>query len=282
MENELIAFIKNALYEDIREGDHSAMACIPENAVGKAKLLVKDKGIIAGIEVAKKICEVYDPNLSITSFMNDGDSIQTGDIVLEIEGSARSILTTERLILNCMQRMSGIATQTNQLVQLIQGTGTKLLDTRKTTPGIRFLEKWAVRIGGGVNHRFGLYDMIMIKDNHIDFAGGIDRALEAVRQYQLENGLNLKVEIEVRNENELREAIAHGGFDRIMLDNFSPEDIRNVLPIIPEKYETEASGGIIISTIREYAETGIQFISVGALTHSVKCIDLSLKSEFGL
>jgi nicotinate-nucleotide pyrophosphorylase (carboxylating) len=282
MENELIQFIKNALFEDIREGDHSALACIPSNAVGKAKLLVKDNGIIAGIEVAKKICEVYDTNLSITSIMNDGDSIQIGDIVLEIEGSARSILTTERLILNCMQRMSGIATQTNQLVKLIQGTGTKLLDTRKTTPGIRFLEKWAVRIGGGVNHRFGLYDMIMIKDNHIDFAGGIKQALEAVREYQTANNLNLNVEIEVRNENELHEALGCGGFNRIMLDNFSPAEIKRVLPFIPEIYETEASGGITISTIREYAETGVQFISVGALTHSVKCLDLSLKSEFSL
>jgi nicotinate-nucleotide pyrophosphorylase (carboxylating) len=282
MENALIQFIKNALFEDIREGDHSALACIPSNALGKAKLLVKDNGIIAGIEVAKKICEVYDPNLSITSFMNDGDSIQMGDIVLEIEGPARSILTTERLILNCMQRMSGIATQTNQLVNLIQGTGTKLLDTRKTTPGIRFLEKWAVRIGGGVNHRFGLYDMIMIKDNHIDFAGGIKQALEAVREYQTANNLNLNVEIEVRNEKELYEALGCGGFNRIMLDNFSPAEIKRVLPLIPEIYETEASGGITISTIREYAETGVQFISVGALTHSVKCLDLSLKSEFSL
>jgi nicotinate-nucleotide pyrophosphorylase (carboxylating) len=282
MENELIQFIKNALFEDIREGDHSALACIPSNAVGKAKLLVKDNGIIAGIEVAKKICEIYDTNLSITSFMNDGDSIQIGDIALEIEGPARSILTTERLILNCMQRMSGIATQTNQLVHLIQGTGTKLLDTRKTTPGIRFLEKWAVRIGGGVNHRFGLYDMIMIKDNHIDFAGGIKQALEAVREYQSANNLNLNVEIEVRNENELHEALGCGGFNRIMLDNFSPAEIKRVLPLIPEKYETEASGGITISTIREYAETGVQFISVGALTHSVKCLDLTLKSEFSL
>ena len=282
MGNELIQFIKNALFEDIREGDHSALACIPSNALGKAKLLVKDNGIIAGIEVAKKICEVYDPNLSITSFMNDGDSIQMGDIVLEIEGPARSILTTERLILNCMQRMSGIATQTNQLVHLIQGTDTKLLDTRKTTPGIRFLEKWAVRIGGGVNHRFGLYDMIMIKDNHIDFAGGIKQALEAVREYQTANNLNLNVEIEVRNEKELYEALGCGGFNRIMLDNFSPAEIKRVLPLIPEIYETEASGGITISTIREYAETGVQFISVGALTHSVKCLDLSLKSEFSL
>jgi nicotinate-nucleotide pyrophosphorylase (carboxylating) len=282
MENALIQFIKNALFEDIREGDHSALACIPSNALGKAKLLVKDNGIIAGIEVAKKICEVYDPNLSITTFMNDGDSIQMGDIALEIEGSARSILTTERLILNCMQRMSGIATQTNQLVHLIQGTDTKLLDTRKTTPGIRFLEKWAVRIGGGVNHRFGLYDMIMIKDNHIDFAGGIKQALEAVREYQTANNLNLNVEIEVRNEKELHEALGCGGFNRIMLDNFSPAEIKRVLPLIPEIYETEASGGITISTIREYAETGVQFISVGALTHSVKCLDLSLKSEFSL
>jgi nicotinate-nucleotide pyrophosphorylase (carboxylating) len=282
MENELIAFIKNALYEDVRDGDHSALACVPENATGIAKLLVKDNGIIAGIDVAKKICEVFDPKLKIITFSEDGNSVQKGDIVLEIEGSARSILTTERLILNCMQRMSGIATQTHQIVSLIKGTNAKLLDTRKTTPGIRFLEKWAVHIGGGVNHRFGLYDMIMIKDNHIDFAGGIKQAIEAVIDYQSKNNLNLKVEIEVRNEKELRDAIACGGFDRIMLDNFNPGEIKRVLPLIPEKYETEASGGITISTIREYAETGIQFISVGALTHSVKCFDLSLKSEFGL
>jgi len=282
MENELISFLKNALDEDIRDGDHSAIACIPEKAQGKAKLLVKDNGIIAGIEVAKKICELFDSTLNITTFKTDGDAVEKGDIALLIEGSARSILTTERLILNCMQRMSGIATQTHQIVSLIKGTKTKLLDTRKTTPGIRFIEKWAVRIGGGVNHRFGLYDMIMIKDNHIDFAGGVKQALYAVQQYQSTNNLNLKVEIEVRNEKELNEALACGGFDRIMLDNFSPQEIKRVLPIIPEKYETEASGGITISTIREYAETGIQFISVGALTHSVKCLDLSLKSEFGL
>jgi nicotinate-nucleotide pyrophosphorylase (carboxylating) len=282
MENELISFLKNALDEDIRDGDHSAIACIPEKAQGKAKLLVKDNGIIAGIEVAKKICELFDSTLNITTFKVDGDAVEKGDIALLIEGSARSILTTERLILNCMQRMSGIATQTHQIVSLIKGTNSKLLDTRKTTPGIRFLEKWAVRIGGGVNHRFGLYDMIMIKDNHIDFAGGVKQALIAVQQYQSINNLNLKVEIEVRNEKELNEALACGGFDRIMLDNFSPQEIKRVLPIIPEKYETEASGGITISSIREYAETGIQFISVGALTHSVKCLDLSLKSEFGL
>lgn len=282
MENELISFLKNALDEDIRDGDHSAIACIPEKAQGKAKLLVKDNGIIAGIEVAKKICELFDSTLNITTFKVDGDVVEKGDIALLIEGSARSILTTERLILNCMQRMSGIATQTHQIVSLIKGTNSKLLDTRKTTPGIRFLEKWAVRIGGGVNHRFGLYDMIMIKDNHIDFAGGVKNALHAVQQYQSTNNLNLKVEIEVRNEKELNEALACGGFDRIMLDNFSPQEIKRVLKIIPEKYETEASGGITISSIREYAETGIQFISVGALTHSVKCLDLSLKSEFGL
>lgn len=280
MEQELIMFIKNALYEDVREGDHSALACIPENAKGKAKLLVKDNGIIAGVEVAKKICEVFDPKMKITSFSKDGDIVKKGEIALEIEGSARSILTTERLILNCMQRMSGIATQTNQIVDLIGGTKAKLLDTRKTTPGIRFIEKWAVRIGGGQNHRFGLYDMIMIKDNHIDFAGGIKQALVAVKEYQTKKKLNLKVEIEVRNEKELKEALSCGGFDRIMLDNFSPSEIRKALLLIPEKYETEASGGISIHSIKDYAETGINFISVGALTHSVKTFDLSLKSEF--
>ena len=282
MQKEIELFIQGALAEDIGGGDHSSLACIPESATGTAKLLVKESGILAGVEVAKSIALCFDKSLVIDVFMKDGDSIKPGDIVFEISGSARSILTTERLMLNCMQRMSGIATQTNSIVKLIAGTKTTLLDTRKTTPGMRLLEKWAVKIGGGQNHRFGLFDMIMIKDNHVDFAGGIKQALEAVKKYQQSKNLNLKVELEVRNEKELLEALSIGGFDRIMLDNFSPELIKTVLPQIPDNIETEASGGITIDTIRTYAETGVQFISVGALTHSVKSLDLSLKSEFGL
>ncbi len=280
MQKELEDFILTALAEDIGSGDHTALACIPQTAQGSAKLLVKETGILAGVEVAKSIASCFDSSLKFDFFMKDGDIIKPGDIAFEISGSARSILTTERLILNCMQRMSGIATQTKSIVKLIEGTNTTLLDTRKTTPGLRFLEKWAVKIGGGQNHRFGLYDMIMIKDNHVDFAGGIKQALEAVQKYQLNKNLNLKVELEVRNEKELFEALSVGGFDRIMLDNFSPELIKSVLPKIPEAIETEASGGITIDTIRAYAETGVQFISVGALTHSVKSLDLSLKSSF--
>jgi len=280
MQKELEDFIQRAFVEDIGEGDHTSLSCIPESAKGSAKLLVKEIGILAGVDVAKSIATYFDSSLKFDFFMNDGDIIKPGDIAFEISGSARSILTTERLILNCMQRMSGIATQTNSIVKLIEGTNATLLDTRKTTPGLRFLEKWAVKIGGGQNHRFGLYDMIMIKDNHVDFAGGIQQALENVKNYQQSKNLNLKVELEVRNERELDEALAIGGFDRVMLDNFSPEQIKLVLPKIPNTIETEASGGITLETIRNYAETGVQFISVGALTHSVKSLDLSLKSTF--
>ena len=260
MQKELEDIIQRALAEDIGSGDHTALACIPESAKGSAKLLVKETGILAGVEVAKSIASYFDSSLKFDFFMNDGDAIKPGDIAFEISGSARSILTTERLILNCMQRMSGIATQTKSIVKLIEGTNTTLLDTRKTTPGLRFLEKWAVKIGGGQNHRFGLYDMIMIKDNHVDFAGGIKQALEAVQKYKLSKKLNLKVELEVRNEKELDEALAIGGFDRVMLDNFSPKQIKLVLPKIPNTIETEASGGITLETIRNYAETGVQFI----------------------
>jgi nicotinate-nucleotide pyrophosphorylase (carboxylating) len=280
MQKELEDFIQRAFLEDIGEGDHTSLSCIPESATGRAKLIVKESGIIAGVNVAKSIASWYDASLKFVVFIADGSFVQKGDIAFEISGSARSILTTERLILNCMQRMSGIATQTNSIVKLIEGTNATLLDTRKTTPGLRFLEKWAVKIGGGQNHRFGLYDMIMIKDNHVDFAGGIQQALENVKNYQQSKNLNLKVELEVRNERELDEALAVGGFDRVMLDNFSPEQIKLVLPKIPNTIETEASGGITIETIRNYAETGVQFISVGALTHSVKSLDLSLKSFF--
>jgi nicotinate-nucleotide pyrophosphorylase (carboxylating) len=272
--------IDNALMEDIGEGDHSTLACVPENALGKAKLIIKEDGVLAGVELAEMIFKRFDPELRITVFIKDGAKVKVGDIAFTVEGSSRSILSTERLVLNFMQRMSGIATQTARICSLIEGTDTKLLDTRKTTPGIRYLEKWAVRIGGGFNHRFALYDMIMLKDNHIDYAGGITNAIKRTHEYLESNGKNLKIEVEVRNEDELREVINVGGVHRIMLDNFSPEEIKRVLPIIPMQFETEASGGITENNIRAYAETGVQFISVGALTHSVKSLDMSLKADF--
>lgn len=272
--------IRNALTEDIGEGDHSTLACVPENAVGKARLLIKDTGILAGVELAEKIFHTYDPSLRVEVFMQDGTAVQPGDIVFEVSGSSRSILSTERLVLNFMQRMSGIATQTHALTRLIEGTSAKLLDTRKTTPGIRFIEKWAVRIGGGYNHRFALYDMIMLKDNHIDYAGGIEQAILRTRDYLKQTGRDLKVEIEVRNTHELEQVLAVGQVDRIMLDNFTPDQIREALKRIPKGLEVEASGGITLETIRSYAETGVDFISVGALTHSFESLDMSLKADF--
>lgn len=272
--------IANALREDIGDGDHSTLSCVPENGIGTARLLVKDSGIIAGVELAEKIFKTFDPNLEIEVFIRDGQVVKYGDIAFIVKGSSRSILSTERLVLNFMQRMSGIATQTNQIVSLIEGTNVKLLDTRKTTPGIRYMEKWAVRIGGGHNHRFALYDMIMLKDNHVDYAGGIRPAIEKANHYLKETGKSLKIEIEVRNEAELAEVIEVGQVDRIMLDNFSPERIVAALKTIPDHYEVEASGGITLETIREYAETGVDFISVGALTHSFKSLDMSLKAVY--
>lgn len=270
--------IDNALREDIGDGDHSTLACVPENAHGKAKLLVKEDGILAGVELAQMIFHRFDPQLTIDVLIQDGTPVKKGDIAFTVSGSSRSILSTERLVLNFMQRMSGIATQTHKIVSLIDGCDTKLLDTRKTTPGIRYMEKWAVRIGGGHNHRFALYDMIMLKDNHIDYAGGIPQAIERVHAYLKAHNKDLKIEVEVRNEDELQQVLQTGGVHRIMLDNFTPDEIRKVLPLIPDTYETEASGGITLDTIRSYAETGIQYISVGALTHSVKSLDLSLKA----
>jgi len=272
--------IQNALREDIGDGDHSTLSCVPEHATGVAKLLVKGEGVMAGIALAKRVFELFDPSLEVTTFINDGDQVQYGDVAFEVKGSSRSILSTERLVLNFMQRMSGIATQTSKIVKLIDGTGVKLLDTRKTTPGVRYLEKWAVRIGGGYNHRFALYDMIMLKDNHVDYAGGITPAIERANVYLKETGRDLKIEIEVRNETELTEAIAVGNVDRIMLDNFTPARIVAALKTIPDHFEVEASGGITIETIRSYAETGVDFISVGALTHSFESLDMSLKATF--
>jgi nicotinate-nucleotide pyrophosphorylase (carboxylating) len=272
--------IERALLEDIGDGDHSSLACVPESASGKATLYVKDDGILAGVDLAVRIFRKYDPSLEVDVRIIDGTPVKKGDIAFTVTGASRSILATERLVLNFMQRMSGIATQTNQIVSLLEGTQTRLLDTRKTTPCIRYMEKWAVRIGGGENHRFALYDMIMLKDNHIDYAGGIKPAIERTQAYLKASGKNLKVEVEVRDLKELNQVLAVGGVDRIMLDNFTPSALEEALKLIPSKYETEASGGITLETIREYAETGVDFISVGALTHSFKSLDMSLKAEF--
>lgn len=270
--------IDEALREDIGDGDHTADACIPAEARGKAKLLVKEDGVIAGVELAQRIFSRFDQNLNVECFIEDGSEIKIGDIVLTVEGPSRSILKTERLVLNFMQRMSGIASKTAQLNKLIEGTKAKLLDTRKTTPLLREIEKWAVKIGGGVNHRFGLYDMVMIKDNHIDMAGGIPQAIERVRQHLKAIGKDLKIEIEVRDFDELNQALAARGFHRVMLDNFHPNDERRAVELIAGKYETEASGGITENTIRAHALAGVDYISVGALTHHIKSLDLSLKA----
>lgn len=270
------ALIANSLREDIGDGDHTSIACIPAKAKGKARLLVKESGIIAGIELAKFIIQKVDRTLRITQLIKDGSSVKPGDVAFTIAGSAQSILKAERLILNCMQRMSGIATKTNKLIQLCKGTNSKVIDTRKTTPGLRMLEKWAVKIGGGSNHRFGLYDMILIKDNHIDFAGSIEKAIEAANKYQKKK--KLKIEIEARNMNELKQILAVGKVQRIMLDNFSLPDLKKAIKLINGEYETEASGGITEKNIRNYALCGVDYISIGALTHSVKSLDLSLKS----
>ncbi|MBI2269201.1 MAG: carboxylating nicotinate-nucleotide diphosphorylase [Bacteroidetes bacterium] len=269
-------FIANSLREDVGDGDHTSIACIPAKVKGKARLLVKENGVIAGIELAKFIVKKVDRNLRIRQLIKDGSTVKPGDVAFTIEGSARSILKAERLILNCMQRMSGIATKTNKLVQLCKGTKAKVIDTRKTTPGLRFLEKWAVKIGGGSNHRFGLYDMILIKDNHIDFAGGIEKAIEAANKYQKKK--KLKIEIEARNMTEVKQILTAGKVQRIMLDNFPISDLKRAVKLINRKYETEASGGITEKNIRNYALCGVDYISIGALTHSVKSLDLSLKS----
>lgn len=273
-------FIKSALTEDIQDGDHSSMACVPADARSKAVLLIKETGVLAGMQVAQRICEIYDPSLQMTALLNDGDNVEYGQIAFTLEGSARSILAVERLLLNCMQHMSGVATKTAYYVALIAGTNCTLLDTRKTTPSMRLLDKYAVKIGGGSNHRFGLYDMIMLKDNHIDYAGGLAAALERTHVYLTDQKLKLKVEVEVRSIDELKELLAISQpYDRIMLDNFSPEDLKVALTMIPSTIETEASGGITEETIRSYAQTGVQYISVGALTHSVKALDMSLKAQ---
>ena len=279
MDKELVdPFIINALNEDVGDGDHTSLATIPEGTMGKARLLVKDHGVLAGVELAKEIFYVVDPTLKLTIFINDGAEIKPRDIVLEVEGSVHCILKAERLVLNCMQRMSGIATQTDRIVDLLKGTNTQVLDTRKTTPGMRYLDKWAVRIGGGVNHRFGLYDMILIKDNHVDYSGGIRQAIENTHEYMTTHHKKLAIEIEVRNLDELEEVLQTGGVDRILLDNFNFSDLKQAVNMIEGRYITEASGGITIDNVREYANCGVDYISIGALTHSVKCLDLSLKA----
>jgi nicotinate-nucleotide pyrophosphorylase (carboxylating) len=274
----LFNFIQNALKEDVGSGDHTSLACIPADAKSKAKLIVKEDYILAGVEVALEIFKVVDSSLKVEVLINDGKAIKKGDIAFIVEGSSQNILTAERLVLNCMQRMSGIATLTNQAANLIKDLPCKLLDTRKTTPGFRLLEKMAVKIGGGENHRFGLYDMMMIKDNHVDYAGGIKNAIERCVEYQKQNNLNLKIEIETRNIDEVNQVLTIGKIDRIMLDNFSTENLAAAIKLINNKYETEASGGITNETLRNYALTGVNFISMGALTHSAKNIDLSLKA----
>lgn len=277
--NELIdRLIDLAFAEDIGDGDHTTLSCIPATAMGKSKLLIKEAGVLAGIEIAKEIFHRFDPTMKVEVFINDGAEVKPGDVAMIVEGKIQSLLQTERLMLNVMQRMSGIATMTRRYVKRLEGLHTRVLDTRKTTPGMRMLEKEAVKIGGGVNHRIGLFDMILLKDNHVDFAGGIENAITRCHEYLKAKGKDLKIEIEVRNLDELREVMRVGGVDRIMLDNFTPELTREAVKIVDGKYETESSGGITFDTIRDYAECGVDFISVGALTHSVKGLDMSFKA----
>lgn len=270
--------IKLWFAEDIGDGDHTTLSCIPAEARGKSQLIIKEDGVLAGVEVAKRIFGAFDPDLKMTQLLHDGDRVKKGDVAFEVEGRIQSLLQTERLMLNVMQRMSGIATRTAEYVKRLEGTHTRVLDTRKTTPGLRLLEKEAVKIGGGCNHRIGLYDMILLKDNHVDFAGGIDKAITRAKEYCQAKGKDLKIEIEVRNFDEIRQVLTVGGVDRIMLDNFTPADTRKAVELIGGRYETESSGGITFDTLRDYAECGVDYISVGALTHSVKSLDMSFKA----
>ncbi len=267
-----------AFSEDIGDGDHTTLCCIPEDAMGKSHLLIKENGVLAGVEVAKRVFNRFDPTMQVEVLIQDGTEVKVGDIVMIVTGKVRSLLQTERLMLNIMQRMSGIATQTRKYVKLLEGTNTRVLDTRKTTPGLRMLEKAAVKIGGGTNHRIGLFDMILLKDNHVDFAGGIANAINRCHDYLEKNQLDLKIEIEVRNFDELQQVLDCGGVNRIMLDNFTVADTKKAVDIIAGRYETESSGGITFDTIRSYAEQGVDFVSVGALTHSVKGLDMSFKA----
>ena len=267
-----------AFAEDIGDGDHTTLCCIPDTAMGKSRLLIKEPGILAGVEIARKIFHRFDPDLKMTVYIEDGTAVKPGDVAFVVEGRVQSLLQTERLMLNVMQRMSGIATMTHRYVKKLEGLHTRILDTRKTTPGMRMLEKEAVKIGGGVNHRIGLFDMILLKDNHVDFAGGIENAISRCHDYLKAKGKDLKIEIEMRNLDELKEVMRVGGVDRIMLDNFSPELTKEAVKIVGGKYEIESSGGITFDTIRDYAESGVDFVSVGALTHSVKGLDMSFKA----
>ena len=278
MTNDFEQLISLWFAEDIGDGDHTTLSCIPATAIGKSQLIIKENGVLAGVNVAHEIFKAFDPELKMTVFINDGAEVKVGDVAFVVEGKIQSLLQTERLMLNIMQRMSGVATRTREYVKLLEGTKTNVLDTRKTTPGLRLLEKEAVKIGGGVNHRIGLYDMILLKDNHVDFAGGIDKAILRAQDYCKEKGKNLKIEIEVRSFDELAQVMAIGGVDRIMLDNFSVENTKKAVEIIAGKYETESSGGITFDTLRQYAECGVDYISVGALTHSVKSLDMSFKA----
>lgn len=278
-DQEIDKIIKNAIREDVGEGDFSSLACIPADAEGKAKLLVKEDGILAGVEYARRVFEIVDPNLKMQVVKKDGEKISKGDIVFHVSGKSQSILKAERLMLNGMQRMSAIATKTNAFAELLEGTKTKVLDTRKTTPGIRILEKWAVRIGGGVNHRFGLYDMIMLKDNHIDFAGGISQAIQKTKDFLQKENRDLKIIVEARDLDEIKEILKNDGVYRILIDNFNFEDTKKAVELIGDRCQTESSGNITLETARQYAECGVDFISSGALTHSVYNLDLSLKAE---
>ena len=270
--------IKLAFAEDIGDGDHTTLCCIPATEMGKSQLSIKEDGVLAGVEMARRVFKAFDPELKMTVFIEDGAEVKKGDIAFVVEGKVQSLLQTERLMLNIMQRMSGIATTTRKYVKQLEGTKTHVLDTRKTTPGMRMIEKEAVRIGGGMNHRIGLFDMILLKDNHVDFAGGISKAINRAHEYLKEKGKNLKIEIEVRNFDELEEALQTGGVDRIMLDNFTPENTREAVRRVAGRVELESSGGITFDTLRDYAECGVDYISVGALTHSVKSLDMSFKA----
>jgi len=278
MATELDIIIKNGIREDIGDGDHSSLACIPKEAKGQAKLLVKESGVIAGIDFAKMIFKEVDPELKVDTFLIDGDAVAIGDIVFNVTGSSQSILKSERLVLNAMQRMSAIATKTRKFADVLKGTNTTILDTRKTSPGIRAIEKWAVKIGGGENHRFALYDMVMLKDNHIDFAGGIDQAIKKTKDYLNQNDLDLKIIVEARNMDEIKQILDHQGIHRILIDNFDFADTAKAVELIAGQCQTESSGGITLQTARRYAECGVDYISSGALTHSIYNMDLSLKA----
>ena len=267
-----------AFAEDVGDGDHTTLSTIPESETGRQRLIVKEEGILAGVDIARKVFHKFDPELKMTVYINDGAHVKPGDIAFEVEGKVRSLLQTERVMLNIMQRMSGIATTTARYQKCLEGLKTKVLDTRKTTPGMRILEKMAVKIGGGVNHRIGLFDMILLKDNHVDFAGGIDKAINRAKEYCKGKGKDLKIEIEVRNFDELQQVLDLGGVDRIMFDNFTPAMTKKAVEMVGGRYETESSGGITFDTLRDYAECGVDFISVGALTHSVKGLDMSFKA----